>query len=301
VWIAQRFGAALITLWLAVTIVFCLLRLLPGNAIRVQLAESGASPAIIAQREAALGLDQPVLHQYVAYWADFLRGNLGVSLISGQPVSSIIATQAAPTLSLAATALLFGSTMGVLLGCMAGLRGDISGRFSSSTLILLLSTPAYWLGTLILFAATMLIPLNASLPQGSLLLPALALGLSITGAIGRVVQEKVRETRHAGFVWQARAKGMTEYQITRRHILRVGLLPVISVIALQFAFLASGVVITEMIFARAGLGRTLLDSTLRQDYPVVQGIVAWSALLIIGVMFITEIISMWVDPRVRNP
>jgi ABC-type dipeptide/oligopeptide/nickel transport system permease component len=171
---------------------------------------------------------------------------------------------------------------------------------SSGVLIILLSTPAFWLGTLIVFIATFVIPLNAFLPHGSLVLPAVALGLSITGTIGRVVEERVRETRHAGFVWQARAKGLTELHVAHRHILRVGLLPVITLVALQFGFLAGGVVITEMIFARAGLGRTLLDATLRQDYPVVQGIVAWSALIIVGVMFIAELISMWADPRVRD-
>lgn len=280
-------------LWLVATLTFIALRLLPGDAITAQLIGSGASSAQIAARQTALGLDQPLGMQYVRWLSGLLSGDLGVSLLDGQPVSAIIARQLPPTLSLAVSALLVASGLGIGLGCAAG----IGSRLATFTLNIALSAPIYWTGTLTI---TVFAALLGWFPASgdSVLLPALVLGFSTAGAIGRVTAANIMETRHAEFVMAARAKGLSEIVILWRHVIRVSLPPTIQVIALQAGFLLGGVVITEALFIRPGIGRVLLDAVMRQDYPVVQGLVLWNAVSYIGVTAAAEVIVRFLDPRV---
>ncbi len=261
---------ALATLWFAATLAFFALRALPGDAIEAQLRESGAGADVIAERRVALGLDDPLLVQYGRYLTDLARGDLGVSLLDGRPVTEIVAQQFLPTLTLAVCALALAAVVGIALGVIAAL--DVPLAFAARLLLdLALSMPLYWTGTLAIYVFA--VELNWFSSTG-LLLPAVVLGFHTAGAIGQVVRAGVQETLALDFIRTARAKGLPERRILIRHVLRAGLLPAVTVIALQAGFLLGGVVITESLFIRPGIGRVLLNATLRQDYPVVQGIVS---------------------------
>jgi len=295
--VIKQLGAAVGVMWLAATLVFFALRLLPGDAISAQIIDGGLSPAQIEARRIALGLDQPLLLQYGRWLGGALSGDLGVSLLDGQPVTVIIAQQLTPTITLALAALFVALIMGIGLGCAAGLGAALA----QIALDLALSAPIYWTGTLAiwLFAVVLdWLPSSGAAGATGLILPSLVLGFHTAGSIGRVLAANVQATIPADFVLTARMKGLPERVIVWRHILRVSLLPTVNVIALQASFLLSGVVITEMLFIRPGIGRVLLDAVIRQDYPVVQGIVLWIGLVYLLINAAADMLYRQLDPRV---
>lgn len=293
--LARPLLSAVVTLWLAASAAFVLMRAIPGDAIRATLQQSGAPPAVIESRRAALGLDQPLPAQYGAMLSDLLRGQMGASLISGLPVESMIGDAAPSTLALAATALSVAVPCSLLLGVGAATGGRFR-RAAHLLLSLLLAAPPYWLGFVVLYVATSVLGAAAE----GLALPALALGLSAVGSLGRVIEASVSAQARAGFVPAGRARGLSERALIWRHMLRAGLAPILSAAGLQAAFLAGGVVITETMFSRPGLGRLLADAVLRGDYPVVQGVVVWSAAAVVLSQFAADVAIGLVDPRVRD-
>lgn len=295
--------SAFATVWLAATLAFFALRVLPGDAVTTQMRESGASAEMIEARRAALGLDEPILAQYGRFLSGLVRGDLGVSLQDGRTVREIIEQQLVPTVSLALSALLISAVAGIGLGLLAAAQApklfSLFGFLARFFLDISLSVPLYWTGTLAIYVVTQLAV--QGLPVSGLLLPALVLGLSGAGAVGQVVRAGVRDTLQQDFVRTARAKGLREMHVLLRHVLRASLLPVIAVIALQAGFLLGGVVITESLFVRPGIGRVLLNAVLRQDYPLVQGIVVLGAMIYILVNTLADVLYLVFDPRVQQP
>lgn len=293
--------SALATIWLAATLAFFALRVLPGDALTSQLTESGISPQIIEARRAALGLDDPLFVQYARYLAGLLRGDLGVSLLDGRPVTEIVAQQFPPTLALALTALTISAVGGIALGVVSALEHQnapltVIAPIARLFLDLSLSMPLYWTGTLAIYAVTLVA--IQGLSTSGLILPALVLGFSAAGAVGQVVLSSVSVTFSQDFVRTARGKGLSETRVVVYHVLRAGLLPVVTVIALQGGFLLGGVVITESLFVRPGIGRVLLSATMQQDYPVVQGIVVLGAVVYILLNTAADALYRLLDPRV---
>ena len=293
--LAHSLLSGLLTIWLAASAAFVLMRAVPGDAIRATLQQSGAPSAVIEQRRTALGLDLPLAVQYSAMLGDVLRGQMGVSLVSGQPVNALIGLAAPATLALAGAAMAVAVPCSLLLGVVAGTDGRWS-RPARAGIALLMAAPAYWLGFLVLSLATATL---GSAAQG-IALPALALGLSVSGSLGRVIEGSIRTQAHSGYIPAARARGLTERMLLWRHMLRAALPPILSAGGLQVAFLAGGVVITEMMFSRPGLGRLLTDAALRGDYPVVQGVIVWSATAVTLTQFVADAATAAADPRVRH-
>lgn len=293
-----------LSIWLAVTVVFVLLRIVPGDAITAQLIQSGASADEIAAQRSAFGLDQSLLLQYIQYITGLLRGDLGYSLSTREPVASMIARSLWPTLSLAIGALVVASILGIGLGISSGLqRPALVVRMSQSILGLALAVPIYWSGTIALYIFTVQLSLLPSAGAGrlsQLILPVLVLGFHTAGAIGRVTQANVMETLEADYIRTAKAKGLANSQILTNHVLKASLLPTVSIIALQAGFLLSGAVITESIFVRPGIGRLLLQATLEQDYPVVQGIMIVTAIGYSLIVIVADWISARIDPRLDS-
>lgn len=292
------------TLWLAVTLAFFLLRMLPGDAIEMQLRQSGVGDTIIQDRRMQQGLDRPILAQYGSYLVNALRGDLGYSLVDGQPVLQIVLQQFAPTLLLAVFSLIVGSVLGILLGLVASLGSQpvlvSSARFLTD---LSLSTPIYWTGTLAIFIFTVELGLLPSAGAGRvshLILPVAVLGFHASGNVARVVFTRVRQVSSADHVRFARAKGLRERTVISQHILRVALLPVVTSILIQLGFLLNGAVMTESLFVRPGLGRLLLERTLQQDYPVIQGIVLLGAFIYSLLGFLAHTLYVFFDPRVAQ-
>ncbi len=290
-------GQTLATFWLAATLAFFALHILPGDAIQAELIGSGASAETIAERRAALGLDDPVIIQYGHFLSGLLRGDLGVSLLDGRPVSEIIAQQLAPTVMLALAALIASTVAGVALGVVAALDTNAAG-IARLILELSLSLPLYWTGTLAIYIFAVRLNWLPTSGANNLLLPTLVLAFHTSGAIGQVVRAQVADTLSLDFVRTARAKGLRESSVILLHVLRAALLPAVTVIALQAGFLLGGVVITESLFVRPGIGRLLLNATLRQDYPVVQGIVILSAFVYTLLNAAADFTYHLLDPRV---
>lgn len=303
VYLLRRLGSVLVVVWLATTLAFVALRWAPGDAVDSTLARSGAGAQELAARRAALGLDDSIGQQYTTYLFDVLRGDLGESLISQQPVNQLIAQNFGPTAALALSTLLVAVVLGLALGIVSGLaRHRILQWGAEAASALALSTPVYWTATLAIYLFTLelgILPGVGGQGPRTLILPALVLGFHTAGSIARVVDSSIRETAVLDFVRTARAKGLPEPDVLD-HILRVGLLPVIAVVALQLGFLLSGTVITETIFVRRGLGRVLLTAVSERDYPVVQGLVLLSALVYSLINALADVVYRVVDPRTRQ-
>ena len=297
----RRLLFAILTVWGAATLAFFALAVLPGDAIESQLTQNGADSALIQERRAALGLTDPVIVRYLRFVAHVAQGDLGSSLLSGEPVRDAIVRSLGPTVQLALSALVIGSSFGILLGVVTARESGLLAFGARVITALALSTPIYWTGTIAIYVFTARLGLLPSAGAGrfsQLILPATILGFHTAAAIARVVQANVRDIAAAPYVRTARAKGLGELRILLAHVLRVALLPVIGIIALQAGFLLNGTVITESLFVRPGVGRLLLEATVQQDYPVVLGVVILAALVYTGVNAAADLVYQLLDPRV---
>lgn len=291
--------SAMAVIWLTATLTFFALRVLPGDAITAQLMQSGASTSEIDELRTRLGLNAPLLNQYTQYIVGVLQGDLGESLLSGQSVTEMILERLQPTLTLALSAIVIASTLGIGLGTLAAFP-TVWASGARLIIILAISTPLYWTGTLaiILFAAQwQLLPSSGTGSVQHLIMPVGVLSFHTMGEIARVTQSNLQDLRTAPYVQVARGKGLRERTVIWRYMLRVGLLPIVTVIALQLGFLMSGTVITESLFVRPGIGRLLLNSTIRQDYPVVQGIVLCAAIAYTMLNTFADLLYWLLDPR----
>ncbi len=297
----RRMGTALLVAWLALTLAFVALRWVPGDALDATLARTGAPDEEIAARRTAIGLDDPIGQQYLTYLADLVRGDLGESLVSGQDVAELLWQNLGPTAALAVGSLLAGVTLGLVLGVSASVLPWRAARYAAEAAAsLALSTPVYWTATLAIYVFSTqwgVLPGVGGEGLRHLILPAGVLGFHTAGSIAQVTASSIREAAGQDFVRTARAKGLPDLDVLE-HILRVGLLPAIAVVALQFGFLLGGTVITETIFVRRGLGRVMLTAIDNRDYPVIQGLVVLAALTYSLINALADVLYGLVDPRV---
>jgi len=298
----RRIGRALFTLWLAVTLAFFALHALPSDAISLQLAGSGASPAQINAQRALFGLDQPLSTQYLSMLSGLLRGDLGRSLGGGgRPVAMILGEQIGSTLQLAIAALIVAVLIGLLLGLIAALARPAPIRGVAAELIAVtLAAPVYWTGTLAIYLFAVGLHWLPSAGSGDLrhlILPAFTLGFAASGAIAQLTATTVRSARAASFVRTARAKGLRARTITADHVLRPALPPIIALIAVQAGFLLGGTAITEALFVRPGIGQVVLNAIASHDYPVVQGAVVLSAITYTILNTAADLVNARIDPR----
>jgi ABC-type dipeptide/oligopeptide/nickel transport system permease component len=281
-----------------VTLVFVVLRVLPGEPTAVLAAQAGGTSADAARLRAEYGLDRPLASQYIRFIFDLARGDLGQSLFTRQRVSQIIAQQAPATISLALVAL--GLSLGVASAVWQGTWVDalcmivsVAGvsvpiTLSSLAMILLFSLALRWL------------PATGQGTVWHVIMPAAAMGLASAGGIARLVRAQLVHALQEEYVNVARAKGLDERTLVVRHALRSALIPVVTVVGLQFGFMLGGAVATESVFSRQGLGRTLVDAILYQDYPVVQGIVIVSAGLYTLINLGVDVLYGALDPRIHR-
>jgi ABC-type dipeptide/oligopeptide/nickel transport system permease component len=301
--LAHRTLASGLVLWGVATLVFVLLRVLPGNPAEIMLAGSAASQADIAQLRQELGLDEPLQVQYGNYLLHLLQGDLGRSWLSRQPVTQIIAQQAAPTLALAAAALGVTVLVGLGLGTLAALRaGSWVDWLTMGGAVLGVSTPIFWSGLLLMWVFSLelrWLPASGADGWRHLVMPALVLGLLGAGPLARLVRTNLLDALRADYIGVARAKGLTDRLVVGRHALRNALIPSITMIGLQAGFLLGGTVVTETVFARPGLGRLVVDAILSKDLPVVQGVVLLIAAGYVLVNLLVDGVAVMLDPRLR--
>ena len=300
--IGRRLLLSLPTLVGVLVVVFLLLYVAPGDPVQAMVGER-ADPATIARLRAELRLDEPLLTQFAHYAGGVLRGDLGRSYITNRPIAQDIAERFPRTLLLATAAMLLATLCGVTIGVLAAIRPN--GWFDRVALAITyvgISFPVYWVGLLliVLFAVTLRwLPASGYGSVKYLVLPALALGSRSIAYLARVTRSSMLETLDADFVRTARAKGLPERVVLLRHALRNALIPVVTVIGLDFGAYLTGSILTETVFSWPGIGRYVVQAISRRDLPAVQGAVLFLSVVFVVVNLLTDIAYQKVDPRVR--
>jgi ABC-type dipeptide/oligopeptide/nickel transport system permease component len=302
-YIVRRVLVAVPTLLGVATVVFSLLRLLPGDPATV-IAGPTATPEAIANLRHQLGLDLPLWQQYLSFLGRLLRGDLGISTRTGSPVVNEIFTRVPYTAELAVISLILAILIGVLAGVIASTRrGGGADLGISGSAVFGVSMPTFWLGLMliIVFAVRLRVLPAAGSDQGvlSIVLPSITLALFSMGLLTRQTRSAMLEVLGQDFVRTARAKGAGRRIVLVKHALRNAMLPVVTTIGLQFGALLSGAVLTETVFAWPGVGRLLVDSIGSRDYPVIQGVVLLLSVSFIVINLLTDLVYAYVDPRIR--
>lgn len=304
----QRLLLLIPTLFLASILIFGIIELAPGDPARMMLG-TDATPAEVAAERVALGLNKPLPVRYAIWLDNVVHLNLGQSIVYGRPVSALVLEAFPNTLRLAVSALILSVLVGFPLGVLAALHQNRTTDFTITSLASLgLAIPSFWLGILLilLFSVTLkwLPPSGIAEPgQGFLdslkylIMPVITIAVSNLAVFSRFVRSSMIDVLTADFVRTARAKGLTETIVVSRHALRNALLPVVTILGIQFGRLLGGAVITEAVFAYPGIGRLIVQSILNRDYPVVQATLMLVVLTFLAVNILVDISYSFLDPR----
>ena len=301
--LATRVLYTLPVVWLVISIVFLLIHLVPGDPIQQMLGESAAAADIQAARH-AYGLDLPMSRQYLNYWKGVLHGDLGQSLRFNQNVGSLIAERYPFTLKLTLASLLVALALSIPAGVRSARRRNRwDDRAISFASLLGLSFPNFALGpVLILFFAVNLglLPVSGSGTVAHLVLPAITMGGALAAILTRMVRTSMLEELGQDYIRTARAKGLPERTVVYRHALRNAMIPVLTVIGLQFGALLAGAIVTETIFSWPGIGRLTIQAINTRDYYLVQGCILAIGLTYVAVNFLTDLLYSAFNPRIRQ-
>ena len=301
-YIARRLIAVVPTLFGVALVVFLLVHLLPGDPARV-IAGLLASEEDVERIRRQLGLDEPLPVQLARFMGRLLSADLGRSARTSQPVLDEILARLPNTIELAVASTLIATVVGVAAGVVAAARHNRWPDYVVSALTLFgVSMPVYWLGLMliVLFAVRLRwLPAAGAEEPASFVLPSLTLALFSVGLVARMTRSSMLEVLRQEYVRTARSKGLRETIVLGRHALANALLPVITVVALQFGALLGGAVLTETVFGWPGIGQLLVDSIFARDYPVVQGIVLVFAFLFVFVNLAVDLLYAYVDPRIH--
>jgi len=295
---------AVVPVLIGVTLaVFSMLFLVPGDPVKIMLAEFVTTPEQIARMRAQLHLDEPVLVQYGRFVGNALRGDLGVSIRSRRPVAAEIRENIGSTGQLALASMVVAIGLGVPLGLLAALGRNSWLDVAAMVVALLgVAMPSFWLGFLLIFVFSLHLGWLPATGGGDLLhlvMPAVALGMIAAAIIARLTRSSMLEVLGQDFVRTARAKGLGGWSVIVRHALRNALIPVVTVFGLQFGNLLAGAVIVETVFSRPGLGRLIVGGILAKDFPLVQGTVLFVAAAYVLINVMVDVAYAYVDPRIR--
>ncbi len=308
-YLLKRLGQLPVTLLGLFTVIFLILRVMPGDPVAAYLGDV-ASPEAIRDMRIQFGLDKPVGVQYLETLWGMFKGELGRSFVSGRPVTETIMAVLPNTAILALAALIASSVLGMLAGILAALRIN---RLTDYVVMIFstlgVSIPVFWLGLMLIFVFSYklgLFPVAGVTTQPTLLaqvhalvLPTAALGLLFMSVVARMTRSSVAEVLNMDFIRTVRAKGASERLIIMKHALRNAMIPIVTVIGINTGLLIAGTVLAETVFVRPGVGKLLVDAVLSSDYPVVQGTV-----LLIGMVYIltnltVDLLYAWLDPRIK--
>jgi peptide/nickel transport system permease protein len=303
VFIIKKLCSMVTVLFGVLLLTFMLTHLVPGDPVEVMLGES-ASTAERAALRADLGLNQPLTSQFVQYLSKLAKGDFGRSIHTREPIADMIKSRYPATLQLAVLSLLIGLVIGIPLGLYAALRAGHWQDFVVTVVSVRLSAmPAFWLGPLLMLVFAVWLgwlPVSGMDSGASILLPAMTLGFGLSAILTRMTRTSLLEVLHDDYIRTARAKGLSEKNIVVRHALRAALLPIITIVGLQMGSLLAGTVITETIFSWNGIGRLLVDSIDKRDYPVTQACVLVVALSYVLINMLTDVLYRLADPRMRH-
>jgi len=309
-YLIRRFFLMLVTLFGVSVLIFVMLRLVPGNITDIIFDSAGfVNPKQKQRIERELGLDQPIVTQYARWIGGLARGDLGYAYVSEKPALQEIAPRIPVSAKLAGLALVFSTLFGVTLGVLSAVRQDTTLDYVLRIVSLSgLSLPSFWLGLLILMACVQWfgwIPIYRSTPEsfwkelGLLALPAAAVGFRSSALVMRLTRSSMLEVLRQDYVRTARAKGASETAVNYRHALANALLPVVTIVGIEAAFLIGGLIVTETVFNIPGVARFLVEAIRWRDYPIVQNLVMFIALVVVLVNFIVDMLYAVLDPRIK--
>ncbi len=291
---------------------FLLLYLIPGDVVDILMGQESGDPQRLAELRSLFSLDQPMALRYVSWLGAVLHGDLGRSFVTRRPVTTEILTALPVTLQLALTSLAVALLLGIPLGVYAAMRrGTVTSASLGVFVLLALSIPNFWLGILLILAASLY--LHWFPPQGlvllwhqpvaalqQLLFPSVALGLALSAMVMRMTRTCVLDVLAQDYVRTARAKGVAEWWVIGRHALRNALIPVVTLVGLQFGYLLSGTIVIEEIFSLPGMGRLVLRSIAQRDFPLVQGILLLGGATVVLLNLCVDVCYVFLDPRLRR-
>ena len=298
----RRFFSFITVIFGVLLLTFLLIHLVPGDPVEVMLGESASATDRHVLR-ADLGLNQPLINPFGGYLTKLVHGDFGTSIHTKTPMIEMIKKRYPATLKLAFVSLIIGLTIGVPMGIYAALKAGhwqdfvvtvVSVRFSAM--------PAFWLGPMLMLVFAVWLgwlPVSGMDAPTSIILPAITLGFGLSAILTRMTRTSLLEVLNDDYIRTARAKGLSEKTVILRHALRAALLPIITIVGLQMGSLLAGTVITETIFSWDGIGRLLVESIEKRDYPVTQACVLVVALSYVLVNLLTDILYRIADPRIR--
>jgi peptide/nickel transport system permease protein len=309
-YLIRRLLLMALTLFGMSVLIFVMLRLVPGNITDIIFDSAGfVNPAKKAAIERQLGLDQPIVTQYVNWIAGLARGDLGYAFVSEKPALDEILPRIPVTAKLAVLALLFSVLFGVPLGVISAVRQNTALDYALRVVSLSgLSLPSFWLGLLILMACVNWfgwIPIYRSTPgsfwseMALLSIPAAAVGFRSSALVMRLTRSSMLEVLRQDYIRTARAKGASEPTVNYDHALRNAVLPVVTIIGIEAAFLIGGLIVTETVFNIPGVARFLVEAIRWRDYPIVQNLVMFIAVVVVVVNFIVDMTYVVLDPRIK--
>jgi peptide/nickel transport system permease protein len=303
--ILQRLWGATVVLLGVSIFVFSILHLIPGDVAALLAARSfaGVSPEYTMRIRRELGLDDPLWIQYWAFLKKALLGDLGRSFYTSHPVTTSIIEQLPATLRLTAVSLAIGAGMGLGLGILSAVyHNRLVDRLAMVFSLGGLSIPIPWSGLMLIYVFSVQLnwfPITAGHGWKTIVLPATVLGYDASAFVTRMVRTSVLETLRQDFVRTARAKGLRQFVVIGRHVLKPAMIPTITLLGLLVGRLLGGAVVVETVFARQGVGRLALDAIQYKDYFLVQGIVLWAAVIYVLLNLVVDLSYTWLDPRIR--
>jgi len=302
-YLSQRVLYTLPVIWLVVSLVFLLIHLVPGDPI-VQMLGEGAPAADLQAARHAYGLDLPLGRQYFNYWKGVLHGDLGPSLRFNQGVSSLIAQRYPYTLQLTLAALLVAIVLSIPAGVRSARRRNLwDDRTLSVVSLFGLSFPNFALGPILMLLFSIklgLLPVSGSGTLAHFVLPAITMGGALAAILTRMVRTSMLEELGQDYIRTARAKGLSETVVVYRHALRNAMVPIITVLGLQFGALLAGAIVTETVFSWPGIGRLTIQAIGNRDYYLVQGCILAIGLTYVAVNFMTDLLYSVANPRIRQ-
>jgi peptide/nickel transport system permease protein len=308
--ILSRIGQTLAVLFTASVVIFALMRLIPGDPVLMMLGDDFTETAY-ERMKAQLGLDRPIVVQYVFWLRNVLQGDLGDSLLQHERVSLLVWEAFQPTLVLVVASLIAGILIAIPSGIVAAMRKDSAWDYGSMGFaIFVYSMPSFWKGIILIWIFSVYFrwfpamgyvapwtDLGDSLWK--LVLPAFTLGTFFSGLVARIVRSSLLEVLSADYIKAARAKGVRQAALVYRHALSNALIPVVTIIGLQFGALLGGAVLTETVFAIPGMGRLTVNAILNRDYAVVQGTILAGVLLVVVVNLLVDLTYAFLNPKIR--
>ena len=300
----DRFFNALLTVWVSTLAVCFLIHLVPGDPVQIMYAQSATTtPEQLDAIRRNLGLDKSIIHQYGIYMSKLLQGDLGTTIRGQQPVLDLLLRRLPYTLWLTITALTLAILVGGVAGFISAYKKDTwLDRILMSTTIVGISIPPFWLGLILLsfFSVNLGWLPVAGDGWSSLILPACTLAACQAASIGRIVRSTMIDVFDQDYIRTAYAKGLSKPRVLFRHALRSGLVPIVSVVGMQFAYMMGGAIVVEYIFSWNGLGRLAIQAIFQRDYPLIQGFILTFSVVVVAVSVLMDVLYTILDPRISR-